>query len=99
MDKVNKIKIDRLIHTLGLKYNLSDETIRNMVNSQFEFTAEKLNEVKLEEDSDTENIKSTFLYRSFGKLYLNKTTLINYLNKRKNGRNSKCNREGSTEVN
>jgi len=98
MDKVNKIKIDRLIHTIGLKYNLPDEVVKNMVNSQFEFTAEKLSEVKVEEGMDIDNIKSTFLYKSLGRLYLNRTTLINFLNKRKNGRNSKFNKEGSSET-
>ncbi len=96
MDKVNKIKIDRLIHTIGLKYNLPDEVVRNMVNSQFEFTAEKLNAIDINEDID--KIKSTFLYKSFGKLYLNRLTLTNFLNKRKNGRNSKFNIEGSSET-
>ena len=96
---MNKIKVDGFIHKLGLKYNLSDDKIRRIVESQFEFTAEKLKELDLGtlEEKDIENIKSIFLYKNFGKLYLNSLSLKNFI-KRRNGRNTKHNTEGSTET-
>lgn len=97
---MNKIKVDRLIHTIGLKYNLSDKKTRHIVESQFEFTAEKLKELdlgSLEHEQDIESIKSVFLYKNFGKLYLNPRSLINFI-RRKNGRSAKHNTRGSSET-
>jgi hypothetical protein len=98
MNKINKIKVDKLIHKLGLDYNLPDDRIREIVESQFKFTAEKIKEIDfdtLEKDEDIENIKGTFLYRTFGKLYINQVSLKNYLNK-KNGRINREHNKGTS---
>lgn len=92
MNKLDKIKINKLIHTIGLEYNLSDDKIKQIVESQFEFTTEKLRKIDfstLKTDEDIENLKSTFLYKSFGKLYINPLSLSNYI-KRRDGRSKKC---------
>lgn len=85
MDKVDKIKVDKLIHKIGLKYNLPDHIVRNIVNSQFEFSAETLRNINFEEldtDEKVEKLKNVFLYKTFGKLYINQLGLQKFLNKK-----------------
>lgn len=101
MNKIFKIKIDKLIHAIGLKYGLPDDKVREMVESQFEFTAEKIKEIDfntLKTSEDFENLKSTFLYKSFGKLYLNEQSSNNYLKKKENGRSREHNSKGSQKI-
>jgi predicted transcriptional regulator len=38
MTKIDEIKINKIIHRLGLKYNLSDSIIKELVESPGEFT-------------------------------------------------------------
>ena len=86
MININKIKIDTLIHSIGLKYNLPDSEVREIVESQFEFTLEKMKELDLstlETPEDLSPLKTTFLYKTLGKLYINPVAFENYLLKLK----------------
>ena len=38
MSKLDDHKINKLIHSIGLDNNLSDDQVRKIVESQFEFT-------------------------------------------------------------
>jgi hypothetical protein len=72
-DAIDKKKVKDLIHTLGLKYKMTDEEIRSIVESPFLFTYLRIreldfNNVKTEEELS--ELKTNFLYRAFGKLYL-----------------------------
>jgi hypothetical protein len=99
MTKADEIKIKQLIHKLGLKYKLSDEVIKNIIDSPYEFTYEKLREVVLDgvtTEEELDKLKTNFNYKGLGKLYVDYPSLlkrekqknfINILNK-KNGRNS-----------
>lgn len=73
MDKIDKVKVKKLVHKLGLKYNLRDVEIQEIVNSQFEFTAEKYRELDLKvvnSEEELNKLKTTFIYKAFGRLYI-----------------------------
>lgn len=59
-------KIKQLIHRLGLKNNLTDKQVEEIINSQYEFIKEKM----LEVDIESENLKSNFLLKYLGKLHI-----------------------------
>jgi|TARA_R110000851_G_scaffold296262_2_gene451347 hypothetical protein len=85
MNKSDDNKIKALIHSIGLKYNLSDHIIKKIVESPYEFTALTLKELDLNEvktKDELDNIKTNFLYKSFAKIYAN-FLLINRRNKQK----------------
>lgn len=98
MNEIDKIKVKKLIHSIGLKYNLSDEKIKQIVESQFEFAKLKMKELDLGSivsEEEFNKLKTNFMFRSFFKLISNyKTTeRINFHKKRtklltqkKNGR-------------
>ena len=55
MNKLDKAKVDKLIHTLGLKYNLTDKEIKEITSSPYQFTQKTIkkldfSEIKEEED-------------------------------------------------
>lgn len=73
-----KTKVNKLIHRLGLKYKMRDQDIRDIVESQFEFSKEKMNEIdytKINNEDDFNDLKKVFHYKHFGKIYINKKTL------------------------
>lgn len=79
-----KSKVDKLIHSLGLKYNLPDDIIKKLVESPFEFTKETCNNIdfsKIKSEEDFENLKKVFMYKGFGKILINKKSLKKILEK------------------
>jgi hypothetical protein len=95
MTKDEHKKIKALIHKLGLKYNLSDDVVKRIVESPYEFAHSILKEAKLDgiqsEDELGEH-KTNFNFKALGKLYVNYPSLerrekqkefINILNKSK----------------
>jgi len=85
MTKIDEIKINKIIHRLGLKYNLSDSIIKELVESPGEFTFNTFKELDLSEISTEEELgklKTNFLYKGFGRLYIS-FPLINRRNKQK----------------
>lgn len=87
MNKIDKMKVDRLIHSLGLKYNLSDKTIKEIVESPYEFAKTKLKELdfeKIESKKEFDKLKTNFIFRSFFKLVVSYKTVknINYYKKK-----------------
>jgi hypothetical protein len=85
-DMVDKKKVLDLIHTLGLKYKMTDEDIRTIVETPFLFTYLKIRELDLsnvETEEDLAKLKTNFLYKSFGKIILS-NALLQRRNKQKN---------------
>ena len=80
MTKADEVKVNKLIHKLGLKYHLRDSEIKEIVESQFRFTYDKIKSLDLEED--VEELKTNFIFKYLGKLYIDKKQL----NKKKDGR-------------
>lgn len=74
MDK-DKKKVNALIHRLGLKYKLSDNLIREIVESPYKLMSETMGEFdirELESEEDIDNIQSNFNLLAFCKIYIDK---------------------------
>lgn len=72
MIKPDEDKINKLIHSLGLKYNLQDEVIKKIINSPYKFTRNKISELQINDDITQEEynkLKTNFIYLYIGKLY------------------------------
>jgi hypothetical protein len=66
--------IDTLYHKLGLRYNLSDSVIKDIITSQYEFIKEKMVSINfkdIENEEDFDKLKTNFLLKYLGKLYTN----------------------------
>ena len=67
-------KYDIIINKLSVKYNKPIEVIKAIVDSQYDFTRKTIKEIDLnliQEVEDLENIKTTFNFMGFGKMYIN----------------------------
>ena len=85
MDKIDEGEIKRLIHRIGLKYNLRDDIINKILVSPYKFTREKITELELKEvvdREDAEALKTNFMYLHIGKLFISIDRLLT-INKRK----------------
>ena len=71
--EINEKKVKDLIHSIGLKNNLTDEQVKNIVESQFRFTYETIRSLDLTE-KQIEEIKTNFIYKYLGKLYIDNKT-------------------------
>ena len=74
MTKADEIRIKKLIQHLSLKYNVNADEIKEIVDSPYLFTKEKMKELDLRniiEEKEWDSVKGTFMYRSFGRLYPN----------------------------
>ena len=84
--EINEKKVKDLIHKIGLVNNLTDEQVKNIVESQFRFTYEIIKNTPLDELSEEEinKLKKTFYFKYLGKLYTTEEIIkrkINKLNK------------------
>jgi hypothetical protein len=69
---INDRKLFALYHKIGLKYNLTDSEIKELAESPYEFTKEKLDQIDLdtiETEEDFNNVKTNFIYKFLGKIY------------------------------
>lgn len=67
-------ELNKYKHSLGLENNLSDEEINEIVNSQFAFAKQKINELNKKglNKNNKNNFKETiFYFKRIGKIYLN----------------------------
>jgi hypothetical protein len=97
--EIHERKIKKLYHKLGLKYNMTDKDIMDLINSPYEFSREKiraleLKTVKTEEEFD--KLKTNFIYRYLGKYYVEFKRILYY--GRKNEFKSKRSTEDSEEL-
>tara|TARA_R110002124_G_scaffold281430_1_gene455726 strand:- start:87389 stop:87688 length:300 start_codon:yes stop_codon:yes gene_type:complete len=72
MNKLDKAKVDKLIHTLGLKYNLTDKEIKEITSSPYQFTQKtikKLDFSEIKEEEEFNSLKTNFIYKCLGTLY------------------------------
>ena len=79
MDKIDEGEIKRLIHRIGLKYNLRDDIVNKILVSPYKFTREKITELELKEvvdREDAEALKTNFMYLHIGKLYISIDRLL-----------------------
>lgn len=73
MTKSDEIKVNKLIHKIGLKYNLRDSEVREIVESQFRFAYEQIRNLDI--DGDIDDMKTNFIFKYLGKLYIDKKQL------------------------
>lgn len=66
-----------IINKLSLKYGISKKEIKQLVESQFEFTSYKIKNVPIKELSieELDKLKTTFRYMELGALHINKKKL------------------------
>ena len=87
MDKKDKKKVQQLMHSVGLNHGLTAQQIKEIVESPFEFTAETIKELDLDNvttEEELSEIKTNFNYRALGKLYLHFPLLARRIKQRKN---------------
>jgi len=60
MSKIDDKKVKALIHRLGLKYKLSDDKIKEIVESQFLFTYDTMKEIDFDKIETEEDLEKTF---------------------------------------
>ena len=78
-------RYEQLLNKLSLKYNKPVSIIRDIVESQFEFTRKNIKEVDLNgvvDNLDLEDMKTTFRFLNIGSLAVNINSL-KYINKNK----------------
>jgi len=78
-------RYEQLLNKLSLKYNKPVSIIRDIVESQFEFTRKNIKEVDLNGvvgNLDLEDRKTTFRFLNIGSLAVNINSL-KYINKNK----------------
>ena len=88
MAKSDDLKIKSLIHKLGLKYQMTDKEITNIVESPHLFTKNKMLELELFDKELTEkefdNIKTNFGYKGLGLLYIDYKMLFKRYKQKEN---------------
>lgn len=65
---IDKKEFDKLLHSLALKYNMSDEDYAKIVHSPFEFAKHRIRELdftKIETEEDLDNLNTNFIFTSF----------------------------------
>jgi hypothetical protein len=68
-----------IFRKLSLRYNLSEQIIKEICHSQFEFTSKTIKEMDLKNKTDEEikNLKTNFRFRMLGSLYVSDKLLYN----------------------
>lgn len=86
MNNIDKGKIKGLIHSLGLKYKLPDEVIKDMVDTPYRFTKEVISNMDIPEGlskEEFEGLKRSFRYLAIGTVYLDYNLYKKYWFKKK----------------
>lgn len=86
MDKKDTKLIKDLIHRLGLKYRLSDEVVKKIIDSPDEFTNKVIREISILEVKNEEEfnkLQTNFYYIGLGKLHIPYYTVERKNNKQK----------------
>ena len=81
----------RLYHKVGLQTMVRDQFVKEIIESQYKFVREKINELEFNEnitEEEFKQIKTNFTFKYLGKLYTNYRIVSNYLKRKKNGRKS-----------
>lgn len=103
---IHEKKVKDIIHTVGLNNNLTDNQVKDIVESQFRFIYQEIRKLKLENLSDEEmdKLKKVFYLKYIGKIYTDNKIVkghesrINYiklLKEEKNGRKKEFESSGS----
>lgn len=72
MSDIDDDKINKLIHRIGLEFQMRDADIRSVVNCPYKFTRETISNLSLEgieSEKDFDKLRTNFIYVYIGKLY------------------------------
>lgn len=71
MNKIDESKVNALIHRIGLKHNLRDIEVKQIVESQFRFMFEQIKSVKLDDikEDEVDTLKTNFFLKYLGKIH------------------------------
>lgn len=86
MNQIDRKKVKLLIHKLGLKYNLSDEDVKRIVESPYEFAHEVIKETdydSIETEEDLANTKTNFLFKYIGRLFVDYKSIKRKIKRKK----------------
>jgi len=86
MSKIDTIKLKKFIHSLGLEYHLPDEVIKKLTESPYEFTYQQIKDWDLnglDSIDELEELKTTFLYKAFGKIHVSKALIKTRIERKK----------------
>lgn len=86
--KINEAKVDKIIHSLSLKYNIPKEEMKKIVNAQFDFAYQEIIKMDLKDLENLDNIKTNFLFKYIGKIYVDKNKVRTYDKRKFNERGS-----------
>lgn len=72
MDRTDILKLKRLIKMLSEEYGLTVDEIKEIVESPYKFTHERIKTYNLRDINEKEfnALKKVFLYKGFGKIYI-----------------------------
>ena len=73
MGNIHKDKVDALIHRIGLKYQLTDDKIREIVEAPYRFAHEIIKELdtsKIKTEEELNELKTNFYFKNIGKLHI-----------------------------
>ncbi len=89
MTKSDNDKIKKLIHRIGLKYNLRDEDVNKIITSPYIYVRQIITNMEIEEnitEDEFNKLKTNFIFPNIGKLYIKYGTVLRYQNQKKHDR-------------
>lgn len=91
MTRYESKKVNDLIHSIGLKYNLTDKEAKEVIESQFKFIRETMDKLDIDskslEELDFNKIKTNYMVRHIGKIHATEKRII-FLKNLQNGKQS-----------
>lgn len=85
MNKHDTVEVRKLIHSIGLMYNLTDQQARDIVESQFRFIRESITKVGLNDmlEEDLPKAKTNYILRHLGKIHTSEKRIMNIKKRKK----------------
>lgn len=83
MTLTDEKKIKDLIHSIGLLNNLTDNQVKEIVESQFRFAYEQIRKVSYTTltEEEIDNLKTNFYFKYIGKIYTDSMIIKHHKNK------------------
>lgn len=82
--------IERLYHKIGLDLRLKDSVVKEIIESQYKFAKETINNLEIPDnvtEEEFDKLKTNFTFKYLIKLYTNYRVVSNYQKRKQNGRN------------
>lgn len=86
-NKLNQDKVKALIHRIGLRHNLSDDVVKDIIGAPYEFAEKEIRKLKLMDitsEEELEKTKTNFLFKHIGRIYVLYSSIQSKRNRIKN---------------